>query len=146
MRGGGGKSGGIEQRAAADGDEIRMPVEMVAMDVCVQFADERGGIFGGFAAGKKQRRADGLDRFGVDGKIFFNLRHQLRQRLGERIFQHDERFARRGVGEGVAQNQIFRRKNIFGEENAQRPADLNGSLEDRHGFNLTPHGFFTRKI
>ena len=69
---------------------------------------------------------------------------QARQRLGERIFQDDEGFAQAGGGKRVAQNQVVRRKNIFGEENAQLPADLNGALDDRHDFNLNARRIFTR--
>jgi hypothetical protein len=58
---------------------------------------------------------------------------KLRQGLGERIFQHHERFARRGIGEGVAQGEVVGSKNVFGEEDAQLPACLDGTLNHGHG-------------
>ena len=51
-----------------------------------------------------------------------------------------------GVGERVLQDRIVRRENVFGEKNAQLPADLNGALNDGHTFNLNARQFFTRKI
>ena len=41
MRGGGGKTGDVQQRAAADGNQIRMPVNVVAVNVRMDFGDVR---------------------------------------------------------------------------------------------------------
>ena len=68
---------------------------------------------------------------------------QLRQGLGERIFQHHERFARRDTGEDVAQGEVVGSKNVFGEEDAQLPVDLDGALDHGHAFNLNARRFFT---
>ncbi len=73
MGGGGGKSGHVQQRAAADGDEIRMPVKVVALELRVNFRDQRGGIFGAFAAAGKQRRTHEAHLRRVGGKIIFDL-------------------------------------------------------------------------
>ena len=145
MRGGGGESGDVQQRAAADGDEIRVPVNVVPVNVRLDFTDDGRGVFGGFAAADKQRRTDQLQAGGVRGKIFFNLAFQFRQRLRERIFQDDQGFARAGVGQHVLQDRIVRRKDIFGEIDAKLPADLNGAFDDGHGFNLDARQFFARK-
>jgi len=110
----------------------------------MDFVDKRVGIFGAFAAAGEQGRANKVDFFRVNGKIIFDLLRQTRQRLGERIFQDDERFAQASGGKRVAQNQVVRRENIFREENAQLPADLNGALDDRHDFNLNARRIFTR--
>jgi len=54
--------------------------------------------------------------------------------LGQRVFKNDENFRRRffSAGERVFQDQIVRRKNVFGEKNAQRPGDLNGAFDGGH--------------
>jgi hypothetical protein len=109
-------------------------VNVMPVNLGVQIRDEGRRIFGAFAAAKKQRRADEANRLCVRGKIIFNLVFQSWQGLGERVFQHDQRLARAGVRERVAQHEVVRRKNIFGEENAQLPADLNGTLDDGHDF------------
>jgi len=56
--------------------------------------------------------------------------------LGQRVFEHDEDFARGAVGKGIAENQIVRRENLFGKKDAELPADLNGTLDDGHAPNL----------
>ena len=144
MRGGGGKSGDVQQRAAADGDEIRMAINVVSVKVRQNVGDDADGIFGAFAAAYRQWWADEFQAGGVRGKIFFNARFQFRQRLGERFFKDDKGFARGYVGEGIAQSQIGRRKNVLGEEDAQRPSDLNLAFDDGHTFNLNAWRFFTR--
>ena len=77
MRGGGGKSGDIEQRAASDGNQIRMPVNVVMVNLEMDFGDELVGIFGAFAAGDEDWRTDELKFFGVRGKIIFNLTRKV---------------------------------------------------------------------
>ena len=98
----------------------------------MNFVGEGVGIFGAFTAAGEERRMDEPDFIRVNGKIIFNLLIQSGQRLGERVFQDDERLARAGVRERIAQDGVVRRKNIFGEEKAQWPADLNGTLDDGH--------------
>jgi hypothetical protein len=61
---------------------------------------------------------------------------QRRHRLSERIFEKHENFAPGLMGEGIAEGEIVRCKDIFREENAQLPADLDGALDDSHGSNL----------
>ena len=62
----------------------------------------------------------------------FDLRFQIRLRQRERICEDDESFFGRAAGERVLQSQIVRRKNVFGEKDAQRPADLNLAFDDGH--------------
>ena len=73
---------------------------------------------------------------GVGGKIIFNLAFEFGQRLRERIFEDDENLARRGVGSASFKVEIVRRENVFGEEDAQLPADLDGALNHGHDSNL----------
>ncbi len=70
------------------------------------------------------------------GKICFDPVCQFRQRLRECVFEDDENFSRRSVGQRVLQNGVGRGKNVFGEENAQLPVGLNGSLNHGHGSNV----------
>jgi len=83
MGSGGGKTGDIEQRATTDGDEIRVPVHVMAVELGIDFADERVGILGAFAAASEHRWTNEADLMRVGGKILFNLRFQFRHGLGE---------------------------------------------------------------
>ena len=90
MRGGGGKTGDVQQRAAADGNQIRMPVNVVPVNVRMDFGDVNGGIFGTFAAFDDERRADEFQAVGVGGKIIFNPARKVGLGLGERFVEDDQ--------------------------------------------------------
>jgi len=107
-----------------------MPVNMMAVQVREQVVDDGLRVFGPFAAGHEEGRTDQPDLTGVGAEI---IRHALRQiglGLGEGIFQHHERFAR--PGQHTLQQGIGRGKDVFGEKDAQLPANLNGALQQGH--------------
>ena len=85
--GGSGEPGDIQQRAAADGNEARMAVQVGAEDVRMEFVDERARIFGGLAAADQQRRKHEFQAGSMHGKVVFNPVLQFRQRLREGIIQ-----------------------------------------------------------
>ena len=143
MRGGGGKAGNIEQCATADGEQIRMAVKVMPVNVCMDFGNQRGGIFGLFAALNNDGRTNKLQAARVSGKIIFDPAREIRLRLDERLINYHQRLACNGIGQHGFQNQVGRRKNIFGKEDAQIPADLNVALNDGHDSILNHAGRFS---
>ena len=72
MRGGGGKTGAVQQRAAAHGNQVRVPVNVMPVNLRMNFGNVKRGVFGAFAAFNNQRRAGELHAAGLGGKIILN--------------------------------------------------------------------------
>src|SRR5579859_5654273 len=139
MRGGGGETSGIQQRPAADGNQVRVPVEMMAVNVRMDFGDMDGGILGAFTAFDDHRRTYESDIAGMSGKIIFNPASKIGASLRERFVEDDECLGQgstgarsTGITQRILQDEIVRSKNVFGEINAELPADLDGALNHRH--------------
>ena len=82
MGGGGGKSRDIQQRAAADGEEIRVPVYVVAVNLRVEFADDRGGFL-----------ADSLPETNNGGRNQPQAGRRARKNIFESVFQFGRAWA-----------------------------------------------------
>jgi hypothetical protein len=136
MGGGGGETGDIQKSAAADGDEVGMAVNVVAIELRLDFLDDEGRIFGGFAATDEEGRADELEAGGARVEIDFNQLFEFRLGLRESVVEDDEDFSLGGIGKGVSQDRIVGGEDILGEEDAQLPTDLDGTMNDRHSLNL----------
>ena len=136
MGGGGGEAGDIEQRTAADGNEVGVAVNVVPVQVGLYFVDEDRRIFGVLAAADEERRPDELEAGGAHAEIDVNALFEFGLGLREGVIEEDEDLSRGGIGEGVSQNRIIRGEDVFGEEDAQLPTDLDGAFNDGHSFNL----------
>ena len=136
MRRGGGKASDIKQSAAADDNKIRLPVEMMAVELFVQVGDECLGIFRAFAAGHVQWRPNQRQFSGGRSEIIANFSFKLRLRLRERIVQNHQHFSWGVIGQRVQQHGIAGREHVLREEHAQLPTDRDGALDDRHADNL----------
>ena len=91
VRGGRGETGDIEQCAAADGNQVRMPVNMIPVDLRMDFRDVNGGIFGALTALNNQWRANQFYIVGVGGKVIFDPACQIRLCLREGFIENNER-------------------------------------------------------
>ena len=69
----GGKPGDIEQGAAANGQHVRMAVNMKSLDLRMNFRDVKVGVLGAFATLDDQGRADEFEVFRGGGEIRFDL-------------------------------------------------------------------------
>lgn len=118
MGGGGGIAGHVEQRPASDGDEVGVPVDVMALNLGIDFADKGGGIFGALAPAGEDGRSNEPNLGCVGGEVPRDFSVQLWHGLGERIFEDHQRFAGAKVGEGLMQHRIVRRKHVFTKKNA----------------------------
>ena len=102
LRSGRGKADHIEERAAADRDDVRMAVHVEAIDLGMNFGDVEIRIFGAFAAFDDDRRADEME-FGTSSEIFFDAADEERLGLRKRFVDDNDGFMARAVG-GIAHN------------------------------------------
>ncbi len=139
MSSGSGQADHIEQSAAADRNQIRVTVDVITVDVGMDFRDVKVGIFGAFAAFHDDRRADEFEVLRSRGKIGLDLRGQKRLGLGQRFVQHhhDAVDAVALVGkQDVLEERIGGGKDPLGEEHPELKTDLNGALNDGHFINV----------
>jgi hypothetical protein len=139
MRRGRGEADHVEQRSAADGNDIRMAVDVMPVDMRMNFGDEKIGILGALAAFNHKRLANEFECLGVGCEIRFNLARDVRLGLREGFIQNEKDFfdgAGFVTGHGLFQNEIGGGKDVIGKEYAQIVIDLYGFSHYGHGIKV----------
>jgi hypothetical protein len=134
MSGSGGKADHVEQRAAADGDEIGVAVDVEAVDLRMDFGDVEIGIFGALAAFDNDWRTDQMQAGAPGGEIEFNVFCQFWLGDRERFVEHDQSFnaCAAFAGEHVFEERVIRREHLMREVHAVLEADFDCALDGRH--------------
>ena len=99
----------VQNRAAADRDDVGVAVDVIAVDVRMNFRDVKVGILRALAAFDDKRRTDQLQGFGEGGEVRFDVAAQLGLRPGQGFIENDERLVLRfllAAGQRVAQHRI----------------------------------------
>lgn len=139
MGGGSSQADHIEQSTTADGNQVRVAIDMITVYVRMNFGDVKVGVFGAFAAFNDDGRTDEFEAIRSRGKIGLDLRGQKRLGLGQGFVQHHDdavdAIALVGKQDGL-QEMIGGGKDALGEEHPELKADLNCTLNDGHFFNL----------
>jgi hypothetical protein len=139
MRGGGGEADHIQKSATANSDHIGMTVDVVTVDVRMNFRDVKIGILGALTAFDHERAADQLQSIRVGGEVVFDLAGQSGLSLREGFVEDQEDFFRlpRFTGQRLFENEISGFEDVFGKVHTEVVADLNGFSHDRHVFIVT---------
>ena len=118
-----------------------MAVNMVAINVRMNFGDVKVGILGAFAAFDDERRGNELQRVAVSGKIFLDLLGEVRLRLREGFIKDQEDFfdlAGFIARQRLLQNEIGGIEDVVGKEHAQIVVDPDRFSYNGHGLKLEP--------
>src|SRR5258708_39623786 len=137
MGGGSRESGHVQQCAAANSDDVRMAVNVVAVNVGMDFGDVKIGVLGALAAFDDERGTDQFEAGRRGAEISLDLRAQPGLGLSEGFVHHYQDgmgTAGSAVGKNVVQERIGRGEDVLGEKHPEFKPDLDGSLNDRHSF------------
>lgn len=135
MCGRGGKADHVEKGAAANANDVGMSVDVVAVDLGMDFGDVEVGIFGAFAAFENDWRRDEANFFGMSGEVNFDAAGEVGLSGGESFVEDDEDFVTamlRAVDHDVAEQGIFGIERAFGEMHLVAIIDVNGAFDMRH--------------
>ena len=134
MRGGRSEADHVEERAAADRDDVGMAIHVKAIDVRMNFGNVEIGILGAFAAFDNDGRADQVE-FGISGEVAFDATDKEWLRLRERFVDHHDDFMARALSafrHDVAEQIVCGGEDAFGEVHLVAITHLYGSLDARH--------------
>ena len=129
----------IEQRAAADGDDVRVPINVMLLDLRLDFGNVEVGILGPLAAFEDERRADQFQVRRMKREIRLDVRQQAWLALGQGFIHHHQRLGH-SIGflgpEHLMEQRILRRKDAAREMHAMAVAHLNVPFNVGHGVQL----------
>ena len=142
MRRGRGEADHVQQCAAADGDDVGLPIDVMAIDMRMDFGDMKIRILGAFTAFDDERAAHEFHRVRVSGEIFLDLarEHRLGLRHGFIKDQQDLFHLAGPIGQRLLEREIRSFENMIGKEHPQVIADLNLFSHGGHGFKITVQG------
>ena len=133
VRGCGGESGNIEQRAAPDRRDVGMPVNVVTLNQGMNFGNVKIRGLGAFATFENKRRTNQVQLVAKPAEMVFDQLRQFGPRDGKGFIQDDENFrdARR-VGQDGLQKGIGRVEYAACEMNAVLKLNAEGADNIRH--------------
>src|SRR5262249_16194439 len=117
----------VEQRAAADSDDIGVSVDVMPIDSRLDLGYMEIVVLGAFAALNDKRRTYKVETMCMRGKICFYLFKQGGVRLGEGLIEDDQGFVNRAgfiIDENVFEQRICAAENILSEVHTQSVTDL----------------------
>jgi hypothetical protein len=134
MRGGCGETDHVKKRAAADGDDVGMTIDMETIDLRMDFGDVKIRILRALASFDDDRRANEME-FGMGGEILFDVADEERLRMRKSFIDYDDGFVARARGAGahdVMQQRIIEGEHAIGEVHLVAIAHLYVSLDTGH--------------
>lgn len=138
MGGGRSQADHVEKGAAADADDVGVAVDVVAIDLGMDFGDVKVGVLGALAALDDHGLGDEAELFGVGGEIDFDVACEVGLGVGEGFVEDDEDFVTAFLGavdHHVAEEGVFGIEHAVGEMDLVAKTDLNGAFDVRqlHG-------------
>ena len=125
----------VEDRAAADGDDVRVAVNVITINVRMNFRDMEVRVLGALAALNDKGRTDQSQQARKSGEVAFDVPRQRRLRPGQRFIEHHKHlvlFLALAVGQHLFERQVCRVKDASREQDAVTIADLNCALNNGH--------------
>ncbi len=132
---GGRQAGDIQQRAAADRDQVRVPVQVKTLHVRLDFGDVEVGVFHPFATLQDYRRADQLQALPEGAEISLDAVRQVRLGAVQRFIEHDQGLGglpAPAVEQQVSEQAVRHAERMARKINAVLETELNGPFDQGH--------------
>ena len=126
----------VQQRAATDGDDVAVAVDVVLIDERLDLADAVVAVLHPLTAFDDQRRTDEFEVQRKRGEVGLDGGKKIGLRLGQRLVDDDERLGpagRMAIDQDVAQQGVLRPEGMVGEEHLMAIVHLDVSLDTGHG-------------
>ncbi len=142
VRGRRGEAHHVEQRAAADGEHVVVPVDVEPLDERVDLGDAEVGVLHRLAADDEHRRADEQGGVGAGREPRLDPRDQSGRRLRKRLVDDDQHLGpaserhRPPVDEHVGEQRVFQREHVVREMHLVPPTDFDGAFQGGHRTDL----------